>query len=77
MNVRNAISQTADIVYVIKESGKFLIVSESKDSEERLWYKIKINNSIQGFIASWVVDSVTKQETETPVSGKKAVLDPG
>jgi len=77
VNVRNAISQTADIVYVIKESGKFLIVSESKDSEERLWYKIKINNSIQGFIASWVVDSVTKQETETPVSGKKAVLDPG
>lgn len=77
VNVRNAISQTADIVFVIKEAGKYLIVSENKDSEGRLWYKIKINSSVQGFIASWVVDSVIKQETETPVSGKKAVLDPG
>jgi len=77
VNVRNAISQTADIVFVIKEAGKYLIVSENKDSEGRLWYKIKINDSVQGFIASWVVDSVIKQETETPVSGKKAVLDPG
>ena len=77
VNVRNAISQTADIVFVIKETGKFLIVSESKDSEDRLWYKIKINETIQGFIASWVVDSVIKQEAETPVSGKKAVLEPG
>ncbi len=77
VNVRNAISQTADIVYVIKEAGKYLIMSESKDNEDRLWYKIKINETIQGFIASWVVDSVIKQESETPVSGKKAVLEPG
>jgi len=52
-------------------SRQVSIISEHKDNENRLWYKIKIDNSIQGFIASWVVDSVIKQETETPVSGKK------
>ena len=77
INVRNAISQSADIVYVIKTPGEFLILGESKDNQGKVWYQIKINDTLNGFIASWVVDSIRTTEKETPVTGKIAIIDPG
>lgn len=77
INVRNATSENADIIFVIKTAGEFLILSESKDNQSKIWYKIKISSSVSGYIASWVVDSIRTSEKETPVTGKIAVIEPG
>lgn len=77
INVRNATSQTADIIFIIKTPGEYQILGESKDNQGKLWYKIKIDEKLNGFIASWVIDSIRVSEKETPVTGKIALIDPG
>jgi N-acetylmuramoyl-L-alanine amidase len=77
INVRNATSENGEIVYVIKTAGEYLILAESKDNTNKIWYKIKVSSNLSGFIASWVVDSIRISEKETPVSGKIAIIEPG
>ncbi len=77
INVRNAPSLSADIIYVIEERGEFLITRETKDTDGKLWYKVKINDNLEGFIASWVVDRIKTVQTETEVKGKIAIIESG
>lgn len=77
VNVRNAPSLSADIVYVIEEKGEFLITQETKDADGKLWYKIKVKENLEGFIASWVTDRIKTIQVETEVKGKIAIIDSG
>jgi N-acetylmuramoyl-L-alanine amidase len=77
INVRNAPSISADITYVIEEKGEFLITRETNDTDGKLWYKIKINENLEGFIASWVVDRIKTVQTETEVKGRIAIIESG
>jgi N-acetylmuramoyl-L-alanine amidase/uncharacterized protein YraI len=77
VNVRNATSTKGDVVYVIETPGEYLILQESKDAEGKIWYKIQISEDLNGFVASWVVDSVRTAEKETPIEGMVVVIEPG
>lgn len=76
-NIRMAPSLNSDIVHVVNEESEFLIVSEVNDQENKLWYKLKINNTLEGFIASWVIDSIKSLEKEVPVSDKTIIIEAG
>ena len=76
-NIRMAPSLNSDVVHVVNEESEFLVVSEVSDNENKLWYKIKINDSLEGFIASWVIDSIKTLEKEVPVSDKTIIIDAG
>jgi len=77
INIRNAPSLDASIVYIIEEKGEFLITRETKDTNGKLWYKIKIKENFEGFIASWVIDKIKTVQVETKVKGKIAIIDSG
>ncbi|HXK69754.1 MAG TPA: N-acetylmuramoyl-L-alanine amidase [Caldisericia bacterium] len=77
VNIRNAPSLSADVVFVIEEKGEFLITREMNDVEGKLWYKIKLRENLEGFVASWVIDRVKTVQTETEVKGKFAIIESG
>ena len=77
VNIRNAPSLSAEVVFVIEEKGEFLITREMNDVEGKLWYKIKLRENLEGFVASWVIDRVKTVQTETEVKGKFAIIESG
>lgn len=77
VNLRTAPSLDADVVYTIEDKGEFLITREAKDTAGKLWYKIKIKEGLEGFVASWVIDRIKTVQTETPVKGKIAIIEAG
>ncbi len=76
-NIRMAPSLNSDIVHVVNEESEFLVLQEVHDNEQRLWYKLKISDNIEGFIASWVIDSIKTLEQEIPVSNKVVIIEAG
>jgi N-acetylmuramoyl-L-alanine amidase/uncharacterized protein YgiM (DUF1202 family) len=76
-NIRMAPSLNSDVVHIVTQESEFLIISEVNDSEQKLWYKIQISSNLDGFIASWVIDSIKTLEKEIPVSDKTIIIDAG
>ena len=69
-NIRTGPGLSYDILTTITERMVLKVLSESKDSDGRVWYKIKIEKlGKEGFVASWVVEVNKTEETIKENSG--------
>ncbi|MGB9842992.1 MAG: N-acetylmuramoyl-L-alanine amidase, partial [Caldisericia bacterium] len=63
-NIRTGPGLSYDILTTVTERMVLKVISESKDTDGRVWYKIKIEKlGKEGFVASWVVEVSKTQET--------------
>jgi N-acetylmuramoyl-L-alanine amidase len=69
-NIRTGPGLNYDILTTITERMVLKVLSEAKDSDGRVWYKVKIEKiGKEGFVASWVVEVQKKEETKKENSG--------
>ncbi|HOC52151.1 MAG TPA: SH3 domain-containing protein, partial [Caldisericia bacterium] len=74
-NIRTGPGLSYDILTTITERMVLKVLSESKDSDGRVWYKIKIEKlGKEGFVASWVVEVRTIEEKV--VEDKEVIITP-
>jgi len=69
-NIRTGPGLSYDILTTVTERMVLKVLSESKDSDGRVWYKVKIDKlGKEGFVASWVVEVKKTEETIKENSG--------
>ncbi|MGQ9845013.1 MAG: N-acetylmuramoyl-L-alanine amidase, partial [Caldisericia bacterium] len=69
-NIRTGPGLSYDILTTVTERMVLKVLSESKDSDGRVWYKIKIEKlGKEGFVASWVVEVKKTEESVKENSG--------
>ncbi|MCX8095417.1 MAG: N-acetylmuramoyl-L-alanine amidase [Caldisericia bacterium] len=69
-NIRTGPGLNYDILTTITERMVLKVLSEAKDGDGRVWYKVKIEKlGKEGFVASWVVEVQKKEETKKENSG--------
>jgi len=74
-NIRTGPGLSYDILTTVTERMVLKVISESKDTDGRVWYKIKIEKlGKEGFVASWVVEVRTIEEK--PVEDKEVIITP-
>ncbi|MDI6860992.1 MAG: SH3 domain-containing protein, partial [Caldisericia bacterium] len=74
-NIRTGPGLNYDILTTITERMVLKVLSEAKDSDGRVWYKVKIEKiGKEGFVASWVVEVRTIEEK--PVENKEVIITP-
>ncbi|MED4016401.1 SH3 domain-containing protein [Sutcliffiella cohnii] len=77
-NIRSQANTSSSVVARANEGDTFQIVSVVND-----WYKIKLSNGKEAYIAGWIVStsgttqSITRPGSEQYLKGKTIVIDPG
>jgi N-acetylmuramoyl-L-alanine amidase/uncharacterized protein YgiM (DUF1202 family) len=75
-NIRTATSVQAQVITRINPPKQLEIISETKDKDGKIWFKVALEKGKSGFVASWVVTKIVIGE-EQKLEGMKAIIDPG
>jgi N-acetylmuramoyl-L-alanine amidase len=54
VNVREAAGASAKVVATVRKGGKLLVLEESQNGSEK-WYRVKLEDQREGWVASWLV----------------------
>jgi len=53
LNVRAEADESSDKIGAVEINDKFQVISEAYDSTKRIWYEIRTEEGIRGFVAGW------------------------
>jgi N-acetylmuramoyl-L-alanine amidase/uncharacterized protein YraI len=76
VNVRKGPGINYPIVYFISSHLETRGIAEDTDSTGKIWYKIRLPNNIEGWVASWVVKVQNWSDQKQQVTNKICAIEP-
>ncbi|MDD4028477.1 MAG: N-acetylmuramoyl-L-alanine amidase [Caldisericia bacterium] len=76
VNVRKGPSVDYPVVYYISSHLETRGIAEETDSNGKIWYKIRLPNNIEGWVASWVVKVQNWSDQKQQVTNKICAIEP-
>ncbi|HPJ12359.1 MAG TPA: N-acetylmuramoyl-L-alanine amidase [Caldisericia bacterium] len=76
INVRKGPGIEYPVVYFISSHLETRGIAEETDSTGKIWYKIRLPNNIEGWVASWVVKVQNWSDQKQQVTNKICAIEP-